>query len=129
MNYTKQEQKILNGLDGWIEDNKSAMIGDIKALVAVPSVAARGKKGQPFGLQCARVVDEADRIIRKAGLKSKNWDYYGVSAEVPGKKKQAIGFFSHLDVVPPGDGWTGDPFIAAENKGWIIGRGVSDNKG
>jgi succinyl-diaminopimelate desuccinylase len=105
------------------------MIEDIKALVAVPSVAAKGKKGQPFGLQCARVVDEAERIIRKAALKSKNWDYYGVSAEVPGKKKQAIGFFSHLDVVPPGDGWTGDPFIAVENKGWIIGRGVADNKG
>jgi succinyl-diaminopimelate desuccinylase len=129
MNETKQEENILAGLDGWIEDNKNAMIEDIKALVAVPSVAGRSKKGQPFGLWCARVVDEAERIIGKAGLKSRNWDYYGVSGELPGEKKEAVGFFSHLDVVPPGDGWTGDPFIAAVNKGWITGRGVSDNKG
>jgi succinyl-diaminopimelate desuccinylase len=129
MSNTKQEKKILTRLDGWIEHNKNAMIEDIKTLVAVPSVAARGKKGQPFGAQCARVVDEAGKIIRRVGLKSKNWDYYGVSGELPGEKKEAIGFFSHLDVVPAGEGWTNDPYTAVEKNGWLIGRGVADNKG
>ncbi|GEM_PF-212156 len=38
----------------------------------------------------------------------------------------------HLDVVPPGElaKWEGrDPFVAVEEKGRLVGRGVMDNKG
>ena len=39
-----------------------------------------------------------------------------------------IGFAGHLDVVPPGEGWSGDPFEARIEGGRIIGRGANDMK-
>ncbi|MBM4050764.1 MAG: M20 family metallopeptidase [Planctomycetes bacterium] len=35
----------------------------------------------------------------------------------------------HLDTVPPGDGWTSDPFRAEVREGRIYGRGAGDDKG
>jgi succinyl-diaminopimelate desuccinylase len=40
-----------------------------------------------------------------------------------------FGFAGHLDVVPPGDGWSGDPFNARVEDGRLIGRGANDMKG
>src|SRR5438874_5494172 len=39
-----------------------------------------------------------------------------------------FGFAGHLDVVPPGDGWDGDPFAAAIEDGMLVGRGANDMK-
>ncbi|MBF0300913.1 MAG: ArgE/DapE family deacylase [Oligoflexia bacterium] len=36
---------------------------------------------------------------------------------------------SHSDVVPPGDGWTRDPFTTYVQNGLVYGRGVIDDKG
>ena len=38
-------------------------------------------------------------------------------------------FAGHLDVVPPGDGWTGDPFKPEIRGGLLYGRGAVDMKG
>lgn len=35
----------------------------------------------------------------------------------------------HVDVVPEGNGWTEDPFKMEIRDGWMIGRGVADDKG
>jgi succinyl-diaminopimelate desuccinylase len=40
-----------------------------------------------------------------------------------------FGFAGHLDVVPPGDGWTGDPFRPELRGGLLYGRGAVDMKG
>jgi succinyl-diaminopimelate desuccinylase len=39
-----------------------------------------------------------------------------------------FGFAGHLDVVPPGEGWSGDPFDARIEDGRLIGRGANDMK-
>ncbi|HVL78303.1 MAG TPA: succinyl-diaminopimelate desuccinylase [Sphingomicrobium sp.] len=39
-----------------------------------------------------------------------------------------FGFAGHLDVVPPGEGWTGDAFEARIEDGRLIGRGANDMK-
>lgn len=38
-------------------------------------------------------------------------------------------FNTHIDVVPAGDGWTGDPFVLREREGRLYGRGSCDAKG
>jgi succinyl-diaminopimelate desuccinylase len=38
-------------------------------------------------------------------------------------------FAGHLDVVPPGDGWSGDPFTPEIRGGLLYGRGAVDMKG
>jgi succinyl-diaminopimelate desuccinylase len=40
-----------------------------------------------------------------------------------------FGFAGHLDVVPAGEGWTGDPFVPAVRGGLLYGRGAVDMKG
>jgi succinyl-diaminopimelate desuccinylase len=40
-----------------------------------------------------------------------------------------FGFAGHLDVVPPGEGWTGDAFAPEIRNGLLYGRGVVDMKG
>lgn len=37
-------------------------------------------------------------------------------------------FAGHVDVVPPGDGWTSDPFAAEIRDGMLYGRGAADMK-
>jgi succinyl-diaminopimelate desuccinylase len=38
-------------------------------------------------------------------------------------------FAGHLDVVPPGEGWTGDPFVPERRGDLLHGRGAVDMKG
>jgi succinyl-diaminopimelate desuccinylase len=40
-----------------------------------------------------------------------------------------FGFAGHVDVVPPGDGWTGDPFTPVVRGDLLYGRGAVDMKG
>lgn len=40
-----------------------------------------------------------------------------------------FGFAGHLDVVPPGEGWTGDAFTPEIRGGLLYGRGAVDMKG
>jgi succinyl-diaminopimelate desuccinylase len=40
-----------------------------------------------------------------------------------------FGFAGHLDVVPPGDGWSGEPFRPEVRGGLLYGRGAVDMKG
>jgi succinyl-diaminopimelate desuccinylase len=40
-----------------------------------------------------------------------------------------LGFAGHLDVVPPGDGWTSDAFVPRLAGGLLYGRGAVDMKG
>jgi acetylornithine deacetylase/succinyl-diaminopimelate desuccinylase family protein len=42
---------------------------------------------------------------------------------------RSLAFNSHLDVVPAGTGWSGDPFRLREARGRLIGRGACDAKG
>ena len=41
---------------------------------------------------------------------------------------QHLCFAGHIDVVPPGDGWDSDPFVATEIDGNIFARGTQDMK-
>jgi len=40
----------------------------------------------------------------------------------------SLAFVSHLDTVPPGEGWTREPFAAETEDGRLYGRGASDAK-
>ena len=41
---------------------------------------------------------------------------------------RTFGFNGHTDVVPPGDGWSVDPFGGEVRDGWLWGRGATDMK-
>ena len=47
---------------------------------------------------------------------------------IRGEGSPHFGFAGHLDVVPPGDGWGGDPFDPKVEDGMLVGRGANDMK-
>ena len=52
-----------------------------------------------------------------------------VATAATGGDGPGLMFLGHSDVVPPGPGWTGDPFVPRRDGDRIIGRGSSDMKG
>lgn len=47
---------------------------------------------------------------------------------IRGEGRPHFGFAGHLDVVPAGEGWNGDPYAAAIEDGVLVGRGANDMK-
>ena len=45
-----------------------------------------------------------------------------------GEGSPHFGFAGHLDVVPPGEGWSVDPFAGTVEDGLLVGRGANDMK-
>jgi len=94
-------------------------------LIRCPSVTpAQGK-----------VFDVLEAALRPLGFEVHRW-VMGEPPDGPTENMVAMrgsgaphfGFAGHLDVVPPGEGWSGDPFDARIVDGRLIGRGANDMK-
>jgi len=94
-------------------------------LISSPSVTpARGE-----------VFDILESMLRPLGFTCHRW-VMGEPPDGPTENMVAIrgegsphfGFAGHLDVVPPGEGWEGDPFEVRIDNGLLIGRGANDMK-
>lgn len=86
--------------------------------MAVPSVSGEE----------AAVASLVEETARRWGLSALR-DAAGVSVRVPGKGTgPTLALVSHLDVVPPGSGWTRDPFTPVIEAGQLFGRGSGDAK-
>src|SRR3954452_8327078 len=95
------------------------------ALINVPSVTpARGE-----------VFDVLEAALEPLGFTCHRWTM-GEPPDGPTENMVAIrgsgaphfGFAGHLDVVPAGEGWVGDPFAGEIEDGLLIGRGANDMK-
>ncbi len=118
-------------IDQWIDKQQEQMIEDIAALVRIPSVASTeetGIAGEPFGKACRNVLDKMKEIADREGICSRDAEGYYLELQA-GEGKTEIGIWSHLDVVPEGDGWIYPPYACTRKGDYIIGRGVQDNKG
>lgn len=113
----------------FIEKNERAIVEDIKTVVSFKSVLSEEQEGAPFGIENRKALDEAIKISKREGLLATNCEGYIGYAEVKGKSDKYIASIAHLDIVPEGNGWKADPFTVRETDGWLIGRGVCDDKG
>ncbi|AEH46828.1 dipeptidase PepV [Parageobacillus thermoglucosidasius] len=117
----------------WLEEvlkRKEELIRDTQALLRIPSVLNEedATEEAPFG----RGVYEALRFLlqrgQEEGFAVKNVDGFAGHLEI-GQGDELIGVLCHVDVVPPGDGWSSDPFAAEIRDGKIYARGAIDDKG
>lgn len=111
----------------YLEAHREEMISLLRELVAVRSVQGRAEDGFPFGREPARALGMMLVKCREAGLEVENVDNYAGSADLGGSP--LLGVLTHLDVVPEGEGWNGDPYTLREEDGKLIGRGAIDDKG
>lgn len=124
------EKTELNArIDRFIEENQDSLFDDLSALVEVNSVRSEPAQDAPFGLGVRRAMDVALEIAGRLGLASKDCDGYLVYVDVLGESEKQIAAITHLDVVPAGNGWNCDPFALTQREGYVLGRGVADDKG
>jgi len=111
----------------------------VEDLVAVDEVAdllKRMIKVKSIKSQETRVAEIIIDVLESEGIYS-----YELIESSPGRGnlvislrgKRGEGFnlmiIGHLDVVPPGDGWSVNPFGGVEKNGYIYGGGAIDDKG
>ena len=81
------------------------------------------------------VFDLLESVLKPLGFEVHRW-VMGEAPDGPTENMVAIrgsgsphfGFAGHLDVVPAGEGWDGDPFEARIEGGLLVGRGANDMK-
>ena len=121
--------EFIVAVDNYIKLNERNIVADIKKLIDIKSVRDTAVTGAPFGIGVKNAVDAALSIASNLGLEtSMKEDVMGV-AELNGTGDKTIGIIAHLDVVPEGNGWASDPFCMIEKDGYLIGRGIADDKG
>ena len=90
----------------------------LEELVAIPSVSGGERT----------IAEFVEQTVRGWGLDVVR-DETSVRVEVSGfGQGQTLALVSHLDTVPPGAGWTRDPFTPAVEGTRLFGRGSTDAK-
>ena len=98
-----------------------------KALIAAPSVTPA--TGAVFDALEAALVPLGFTVERFIDGIEPDGPVENLLAVRPGKGPKHFGFAGHLDVVPPGVGWTGDAFAPEVRGDLLYGRGAVDMKG
>ncbi len=125
------DEELAGQIDSYIQQNWEQVIKDLDSLVSIESTEdlSKSQPGAPYGpgpkasLQCA--LDLAE----KYGFEPHNCEGYIGYADWPGESEKQIASICHTDVVPAGPGWNYPPFQVTRDKGYLIGRGVADDKG
>ena len=117
-------------IEDWLKEHRDEMVEELKNWVSIPSVsrADRKEEGAPYGPDCKKMLDYSLKRGSDFGFRTVNNDGY-CGDIFYGDAKDELGFVCHLDVVPEGDGWIFAPYQPVEKDGYLIGRGVGDNKG
>lgn len=116
-------------IGGWLERHRDDLLDFLRTLVRTPS-------DNPPG-DCGAIAEVVEQRLGELGLEVERFDVTrpnGLSAPtVLGwlgsvRNDPHLLLNAHLDAVPPGDGWTVDPYSAAVVDGRILGRGAGVSK-
>ncbi len=122
-------ENLHNKVKEFVKENERNIVQDIKDICAIKSLPGEPAPNAPFGAENRKALDLALAMSKRLGLDTKDCEGYLGYAEVKGESDKYIASIAHLDVVPEGNGWKADPFVVREVDGWLIGRGVCDDKG
>ncbi len=125
------DERLNRSIDAFIKENEAGIRRDIARLVAVNSVEdmAAATADAPFGPGPKKALDEGLAIAEELGLGTRNCENRIGYAYIGGEGDKYLATITHLDIVGAGDGWLADPFVMREREGYILGRGVMDDKG
>ena len=124
------DQKLMSAVEAYVEANRENIVRDIKRLVDIPSVEGEPAPGAPFGPGPKAALEEGLKLAAEMGLATRNCEDHMGWAQLEGEDKEKyIATITHLDVVPEGNGWDTDPYDMQVRDGWLLGRGVTDDKG
>ena len=107
------------------------LVETLRSLIRIPSINPPPEDAPDGELRAARWIATA---LEDAGVPAEIHEPFpgrgSVTARLRGDGTggEPLLLLSHLDVVPPADGWTHDPFAAEVADGQVWGRGAVDMK-
>ena len=123
-----------NALDQWIDAHFNEEVAFLQSLVRVPTDTPPGNNA-PHAIHTAKLLEamgwEVERhpvpedIVKQAGMQSVT---NLIVRRRYGMNGQTIALNAHGDVVPPGDGWTHDPYGAEIVDNHMYGRATAVSK-
>jgi predicted dipeptidase len=118
-------------VDAYVDEVWEDVVEDIRSLVKIRSVEDRGKAapGMPWGPASHEALSAALALAGRLGLEAHDCEGYIGYADLPGDSSKQVATIAHTDVVPEGLGWHSDPFDVTRRDGFLVGRGVLDDKG
>jgi len=123
---------FLTQATGYLERNHQALLSDIAALVAIPSVRDETTRCEnaPFGLPIRRAFDALITMAEREGFEVRDHQGFALDISV-GEGEEEIALLHHVDVVAPGNlqAWRTPPYELSQHGDLVFGRGVTDNKG
>ena len=116
-------------IEAYLEAHREEMVEDICTLCRIDSCRSAYQEGKPFGEGPWRALGQALAMAERYGFSIENHDNFVGTADL-NEKERGLDILAHLDVVPPGEGWTvTEPFEPLVKDGVIYGRGTADDKG
>ncbi|UOQ46103.1 dipeptidase PepV [Halobacillus salinarum] len=116
MNFEKQSRSY-----------EKEFIQNVSKLLVIPSIYEEDKN-YPYGKPIHEALTTMLNIGKEDGFKVKDVDGHAGHIEF-GEGEEVIGILGHLDVVPPGEGWSTEPFTPELKDGKLYARGAQDDKG
>ena len=117
-------------IDELVKSYREDMIQSLEELVSIPSVInlENAREGAPFGMEIRSALDGLLKLAGELGFETRDYDGYAAAVDF-GTEGKEVGILSHIDVVPPGNGWSKNPFVPEIMNGKMYGRGTIDDKG
>lgn len=125
------DDELKSQVESYVDEVWENVVSDIDYLVQVESVedTDHAQPGKPWGPAPFEALSRGLEIAQRLGLEAHNVDGYLGYADLPGESSKYLATIGHTDIVPLGTGWTFDPLHVTRKDGYLIGRGVLDDKG
>lgn len=128
------ETDAKDGLAAYIDAHFDAEVAFLQALVRAPSDNPPGDCA-PHAVLSAGLLEEMGFAVERYDVPAEVAARHGMVSATNlivrqkfGQGGPTIALNAHGDVVPPGDGWTHDPYGAEIVDGWMFGRGAAVSK-
>lgn len=130
----------MNPLNEYLDSNIDDLIGLLEEIISFKTVAPPGNCYHEvvdylipifteLGFQIRKLVMPAEVFEAKCNDPRLVGDRVNLIASRDAGASETLVIYTHLDVVPPGDNWSTDPFKLEIIDERAYGRGVSDSKG
>ena len=123
-----------HALDAWIDAHFDEEVRFLQALVRVPTDTPPGNNA-PHAERTAALLAEFGFLAESHAVPAQRVHDYGLQSLTNlvvrrryGDQGRVIGLNAHGDVVPPGEGWTQDPYGGAIVDGQLYGRASAVSK-
>ncbi|MFD2756730.1 M20 family metallopeptidase [Comamonas terrae] len=133
-NMNQNKQATYAALDAWIDQHFDEEVRFLQAMVQVPTDTPPGNNA-PHAERTAELIKTFGFEAEKHAVPEADVKAYGMQSITNlivrrqyGDGGRTIALNAHGDVVPPGEGWTKDPYGAEIEDGKLYGRAAAVSK-